>query len=129
MTPLEKARSLLGVPWRHQGRDPAKGIDCAGLLIYAFEVTGQTPSYGRDPHHGLMDATIQRFLGPPVDGPMQPGDAVSMAYAGDVRHCGIIGDHPDGGLSLIHTDSIVGCVTEHRLDAKWLRRIRRVYRQ
>lgn len=129
MTPLERARACLGVKWKHQGRNPEIAIDCAGLLIHAFEVEEETPQYGREPYAGLMEATLERFLGPPIDGPMQPGDVVAMAYTGSIRHCGMIGDHPNGGLSLIHTDSILGHVTEHALDAKWLRRIKKVYRR
>lgn len=129
MTPLERARSLLGVPWRHQGRNPERGIDCAGLLIYAYEVDEETPDYGREPNRGLMEATLERFLGKPIHDPIEAGDVVAMAYTGSIRHCGMIGDHVDGGLSLIHTDSILGRVTEHRLDDKWLRRIKLVYRK
>ncbi|CAA2409777.1 Putative phage peptidase protein [Xanthomonas phage Suba] len=40
---------------------------------------------------------------------------------------GIVTDYP-GAVGLIHTDSMVGEVTEHRLDEKWLRRIVYVWR-
>lgn len=129
MSPVEIARSLIGVPWKHQGRDPAVGIDCAGLLILAFGVQGETPSYGRMPYDGLLEKTLASYLKPlPDDAEMRPGDAVAMAYTGTIRHCGILGDYVYGGLSLIHTDSTLGRVTEHPLDAKWLRRVRKVYR-
>lgn len=131
MKQVEIARSLIGVPWQHQGRNPVVGIDCAGLLILAFEVRGDTPTYGRSPFAGLLERTLDRYLGAalPDNEPIQAGDAVAMAYAGPIRHCGLIGADAAGNLTLIHTDSIVGCVTEHPLDAKWLRRVRRVYRR
>jgi hypothetical protein len=61
---------------------------------------------------------------------LRPGDAVAMAYGRPIRHVGIVAEHPayPAYLSLIHTDSTLGRVTEHILDAKWLRRIRQVYR-
>lgn len=129
--PIEQARALIGVPWCHQGRNPAVGIDCAGLLILAFDVQSPTPSYGRNPCRGLLEATMEGLLGAPLEegAEMRPGDAVAMAYGGPIRHCGLIADDIHGGLSLIHTDSILGRVTEHPLDEKWLRRIRRIYRR
>ena len=129
--PIQVARALLGVPWRHQGRNPNIGIDCAGLLLLAFDVQSPTPTYGREPRNGLLEATMEGLLGTPLPGAddLRPGDAVAMAYAGPIRHCGLIADDIHGGLSLIHTDSILGRVTEHPLDEKWLRRIRRVYRR
>lgn len=127
---IDIARSLIGVPWRHQGRNAAVGIDCAGLLILAFGVRGEKPTYGRNPFQGQMEATLQLYLGQPLAEGAQvlPGDAVAMAYAGDIRHCGLIAGEP-GALTLIHTDSTLGRVTEHPLDTKWLRRIRQVYRR
>lgn len=59
---------------------------------------------------------------------LQPGDVVSIAYARATRHVGVVGDYPFGGLSLIHTDLMVGMVTEHRLDSKWHRRITGAWR-
>lgn len=130
MTPVEVARSLLGARWIHQGRDPAIGIDCAGLLLIAFGSPHDLADYPRHPYAGQLESQLERHFGPPAfDGP-RVGDAVAMSYGekGVIRHCGIVGDYIHGGLSLIHTDSIVGCVTEHPLDDFWLARVRQVYR-
>lgn len=35
-----EARTLLGVPFRLHGRDPQRGLDCAGLLLTALHRTG-----------------------------------------------------------------------------------------
>ena len=32
---IEAARGLVGAPFEMGGRDPARGIDCAGLVVYA----------------------------------------------------------------------------------------------
>lgn len=40
---VERARSTLGTPWRHQGRDPVTGLDCAGLIIWVGWETGYLP--------------------------------------------------------------------------------------
>lgn len=129
MTPTEIARSLLGVPWVHQGRNPTVGLDCAGLLIVAYGESDE-PDYGRDPQEGKLEAEITSRVGPPLEGceDIRAGDIVAMAYAGDIRHCGMVALGDDGRLNLIHTDSRLGRLVEHPLDAKWMRRVRMVWR-
>lgn len=133
MKQLIIARSMLGVPWRHQGRDPAVGIDCAGLLELAYEVTPDnfTVAYGRHPHGDLITKRMEFNFGPAIDDEPRVGDAVTLGFGfnGVVRHVGIIGDYIHGGLSIIHTDSVVGRVVEHPFDEKWRRRVRGVYRR
>lgn len=133
MKQLIIARSMLGVPWRHQGRDPAVGIDCAGLLELAYEVTPDnfTVAYGRHPHGDLITKRMEFNFGPAIDDEPRVGDAVTLGFGfnGVVRHVGIIGDYIHGGLSIIHTDSVVGSVVEHPFDEKWRRRVRGVYRR
>lgn len=142
MNAVERARSMLKVPFLHQGRD-RNGIDCVGLLAYAYEYPAQKlPRYPRDPLRGELERQLEAVLGPPVASRtgaeidtlwvvLKPGDVAAMSYGGPIRHVGLIAEHPTypGQLSLIHTDSRLGYVTEHILDAKWLRRIRKVYRK
>lgn len=126
MTPVEIARSYLGTKWVHQGR-ARHGMDCVGLLVLAFGLS-DVADYGRDPHDNRLEGRLRAQFGPPVPKEtMRPGDVVAMAFPRVVRHVGIVGDHPDG-LSLIHADSMLKRVTEHRLDGPWLKRIRFVYR-
>jgi len=128
----EAARTFLGVPFRHQGRNPSVGLDCIGLLVAAAtvlglpQVAGDSTAYGRDPAHGLLESYMRDLFGSPVSD-MQPGDIVAIDFKGAIRHVGIVGIHP-GGLSLIHTNFSVGKVTEARLDDRWLKRIKAVYR-
>lgn len=130
MRQVERARELLNVPWIHQGRDPAVGVDCAGLLLYAFEAKDDTV-YGRNPTDGLFERRCEAHLGPPVTDGIRVGDVVLLGFGhrGPGRHIGIIGDYPFGGLSIIHTDSVVGRVVEGRFDGRWQRRVRKVYRR
>lgn len=128
------ARALIGVPWRHQGRDPAIGIDCVGLLVLAFGLAPERDftAYGRMPHDGMLERHLAAVFGAPVPNGVldaRPGDVAAMAYGRAIRHVGIVGDYALGGLSLIHTDSTLGHVTEHPLDGKWVARVRAIYRQ
>ena len=127
------ARAYLGTPFRHQGRNPALGIDCVGLLVCAANDCGHSTEadatdYGRDPVNGVLQARLLAAFGPALpSAAMQPGDVAAIAFAGAVRHVGVIGEHTDG-LSLIHTNSAVGRVTEAQIDARWQRRIVAIYR-
>lgn len=130
----QAARAYLGVPFSHQGRNPDIGIDCIGLLVCAAgdcglpQVAGDSTAYGRDPVDGLLESHLAALFGPLLpSGDMRPGDIAAVRFLGAVRHVGVVGEHPDG-LSLIHTNSAVGRVTESRIDAKWLKRIAGVHR-
>lgn len=140
---IERMRELADakVPFLHQGRD-FNGIDCVGALVYAFQYQGKLPAYPRDPINGELEVHLRAVFGEPIlerrrtlDPPpplasLQPGDVVSMQYRGPVRHVALVAPHVAiaGALSLIHTDSMLGRVTEHILDTKWHRRIMQVWR-
>lgn len=140
---ISRARALarMRVPFVHQGMS-LHGIDCVGALAWILEYDGEIPAYPRDPVNGELESELSARLGPPVMEfsrvkPLQnylllkPCDIVSMQYAGPIRHVGILVPHIsiEHALSIVHTDSNVGCTTEHILDAKWMRRIVKVWRQ
>ena len=134
---IERMRELSAakVPFLHQGTD-FNGIDCVGALCYAFEYRGPIPAYPRDPINGELELHLKRVFGPHLfERPeatdvLLPGDVVSMQYRGPARHVALLAQHPTlpGQLSMIHTDSNLGWVTEHILDFKWRRRIVKVWR-
>lgn len=119
------ARHYLGVPFGHQGRNPQIEIDCIGLLYLACRDAGlacaseDRNDYSQHPHAGLLESNLIRIFGDPLPlGQMQAGDIVALRYGGPIRHVGIVGEVLYGGvpyLSLIHTDRMRGCVTEHRI--------------
>lgn len=46
LEPFERARQLLGSPFRPQGRSPVTGLDCVGVVILAFALRDvDRPSY------------------------------------------------------------------------------------
>lgn len=119
----DTARSLVGVRWKHQGRNPAIGLDCAGLGALVLSKHGYVikdrTDYGPDPDGSLVEE-ITRNLGPPVGKPMRANDVVMMEFAkGSPRHVGIIGTHARG-LTLIHACSHRGRVVEILMDQRWL---------
>lgn len=126
---IDKARSMLGVRWAHQGRNPAVGIDCVGLVTLSLGIIEERVEYRRDPLNGQLEAALEAQFGPPLPvEQMQHGDVVAIAYGKPIRHVGLVATG-ENGLNLIHTDQIVvNEVTEHPIDGLWLKRIKRVYR-
>jgi len=125
------ARSMIGTKWRHMGRT-SRGVDCLGLLLLSLKAGGFEPKYekkyGREPwKDGLQEALVDHFGDPVID--WQPGDIALIKFdqSPDPSHVGILADYKYGGLSLIHSYSLIS-VTEHRLDAAWAKRIVEVYR-
>ncbi len=82
MTPRDlalAAESLLGVPFRLHGRDPATGIDCIGLLVSSLAVCGKKAALptGYSLRTGRWDG-LEHFADQlgfrECHGPFQPGD-------------------------------------------------------
>ena len=139
---IDRIRELVSakVPFLHQGRT-FEGIDCVGALAYAYDYQGEIPAYPEDPVNGELERELQRIFGEPylvidrmnpitTQEDLQPLDILSMQYKGPIRHVAMVVPHVNipGVLSVAHTDAMLGRVTEHILDVKWLRRIVKVWR-
>jgi lipoprotein Spr len=70
----ERARGLIGVPFRLHGRDPATGLDCVGVV--ALAVGGAVVPTGYRMRQGSADAIVAGLDGALV--------RVDVARAGDV---------------------------------------------
>lgn len=128
------ARQWIGVPFAHQGRS-RMGVDCVGLVAvccaalpeFAHHLQHDLVGYEQNPHNGTLERALEDAFGPPVAG-YQPGDVVAMAFPTVLRHVAIVAEH-EHGLSLIHAlNTGHQKVVEHRIDARWARRIRATYR-
>jgi cell wall-associated NlpC family hydrolase len=109
---VEVARSMVGTPWRHQGRNATigkwGGIDCAGLIVLTGRAAGVLPEdaelrgYRRSPDGRTMIALLSKW-GTRVSEP-RPGDVAALVVRGAQvpQHLGIISELPDGRLGLIH---------------------------
>lgn len=135
MTSLDAAaRSYLGVPFLHQGRNPAIGIDCIGLLVLSAKDCGlhhlasrDLTDYSINPIEGQLELHLRSALGPPSD-EIHAGWIASFDFKGQTRHVGIISLMEDGRFGLIHTYNSPAKVIEHGLDNKWIRRITGIYK-
>jgi cell wall-associated NlpC family hydrolase len=122
---VAKAREYLGVRWAHQGRT-TRGLDCAGLVIVVARDLGLTDFDTRDYDRQATDETMLRIcreqLQPIPRGNIAPGDVLVTAWDKQ-RHIGFVGNHPAGGLTMIHAYLPSKKVVEMRLDERMLARV------
>lgn len=81
-----EARHLIGAEWVHQGRHPATGIDCIGVVIWVAERVHapfeDRTDYGREPIGELLvDEFRSRMVEIPVS-EAREGDVLILRNAG-----------------------------------------------
>ena len=127
----QAARSLLGVPFRHLGRNPRIALDCVGLLKECLVICGEhlladtydLSGYSRTPSDGILDKQLAAAFGKSLAlDQIQAGDVVSMRNGsyGPSCHVAIVAEYVYGGLSIIHTSGSVQRVVECRFDVSQL---------
>lgn len=129
------ARACIGTPFRHQGRLPDRGLDCAGLIIYAGCSTGAADPYAftnypKFPNEGAVQyelaANMDRVPGGLKDA--AAGDVVLLADHRYAVHMGVLAGEPSR-FTLVHASArSPRCVTEGGLDADWQKLVRGVWR-
>jgi murein DD-endopeptidase / murein LD-carboxypeptidase len=105
-------RSLLDVPFRLHGRDPAYGLDCVGLVALATGVSAPTGYSLRntvtDWCASILDRDFFVTMRPDV------GDVVLLQAGPANLHLGVW-----MGESLIHADARIGRVVETPFPLPW----------
>ena len=94
---VREARSWVGVPFRHQGRDRS-GIDCWGLPVVVLKALGAMPEdfdtpldYPPFPHKDELTYRLRNCT-PLPDDHLQPGVLVSLAWHRTMAHVAIYTD-------------------------------------
>jgi len=120
MTTLSQAAlKYVGTPFLHRGRT-TRGMDCIGLVLCAAVDCGyipnNIPTYGREPHKGLLSTGLRERLGVALTRELQPNDIIvqRLHVGGEPSHVGIITDHPHG-LGIVHCYGDIGRVVHQRL--------------
>lgn len=131
---VANARTMLGRPFRHQGRTLA-GMDCIGFLGLCVARTlgiGLKPrsDYGRLPAQQKLERELTAHLGVPLalgalprEFALQPAQVVTCTWYENPSHVAIVVPHPDYGVGLIHSYLNAQKVVEHGVDAVWRSRI------
>ena len=104
---VARARSALGARFRPQGRDPASGLDCSGLVAFAW-ATPAPEGYGlRGGRIDTLAAGLAARGFREADTPA-PGDVLIFASGPGQWHLGI----GLGEAGLIHADAALRRVVE-----------------
>jgi len=125
---VDTARQWLGTPFRHQGRQPGRGLDCVGLVVCAARHCGlreyDLTNYARLPRGDALRGHVQAAGLEEVDlRQALPGDVLLMRFIREAQHLALVTDR-----GILHAHQQVGRVVEHRLDDGWRRRVVGVYR-
>ena len=119
---IDQARSMIGTPWRHQGRQPGEGLDCIGLIVCVMRNLGVTitdnPTYGRAPIPSQFIEAVRAHVPEKPIVCKEPGDMLLIAPGKVLQHACIY----LGNDMIIHAQD-GSVVSERRLD-DWEYRIR-----
>ncbi len=142
----KEAMEWIGTKFHHQGRLKYRnakhtgGVDCIGLVVgVARELSLKSHKidkdgnfmplykfdqidYAREPQGQRLKAALDEFLLPTTYENLESGDVVLFTLAKNPQHVGIISDHPQGGLGMIHALQASGSVCWHAFNQKWLER-------
>lgn len=127
---IAAARECIGTPFRHQGRLPGVGLDCAGLGIVAANAAGidikDFAGYPRLPFDGMLKKMFdeQPQLKQIDKRDAQPGDVFIMRNSHEPEHIAIASENG----YIIHSSWNIRKVVEQRLDELLRNRIVYVYR-
>ncbi|WP_249340222.1 NlpC/P60 family protein [Sphingopyxis sp. L1A2A] len=111
------AQAMVGVRFRPQGRDPATGLDCVGLVWAAYAAAGaRLPGPTNYPLRGWSRARVEAGLAAagfaPVQDAAQVGDVALIACAAGQFHLGLI-----GAATFVHAHAGLRRVVETPVDA------------
>jgi len=115
---IAAARECVGTPFRHQGRLPKIGLDCAGLVIHAARALGlpvvDFKGYPDRPFNGMLKRMLdsQTCIREIYTIDIQPGDLLLMRVNRDPQHLAIASENN----YIIHTFQEIGKVAEHSID-------------
>jgi cell wall-associated NlpC family hydrolase len=98
---IRRARSLVGTPFRPQGRDPTIGLDCVGLILCVFGIPADSVPGDyrmRGQHRRLIQAKLEPWFGPVAQ--VERGDVLLCSVSRDQLHLAI-----SCGRSFVHADA------------------------
>ena len=141
---VKVARSFIGVPWHHQGRNPKHGLDCVGLLTgiashfgWQHVIDGDLVGYSRYPVGDVLIENMDKLFtlqGRGSDTPFALGDILVYWIMNETfpQHVGIVTEIPTSDneppmQGFVHVYSRIGKVVEMPIGKLWKKRIHSVY--
>ncbi len=130
---VAEARSWIDTPYQHQARMKVVGADCIGLVIGVAKALGlrepefDVGGYSRTPDGSELRRGCDAQMTPIARSDIAPGHVLLLRFKTEPQHMAIVGDSPEGGLTMIHAYAAAGKVVEHRLADVWRKRIVQAY--
>lgn len=124
MDAICRAEALIGTPFRLQGRDPASGLDCVGLVLKSFALCEERfPRAYSLARHSLieMDDCARSCFRRVARTQARRGDVLVFKVGERRLHVAL-----HAGDRFIQADAAIGRVVERPLPAEWP--LMRVYR-
>lgn len=106
---VRRARALVGVKFRPQGRRADLGLDCVGVVLQVYRIaSAEQPSYRlRGQHAEALKAALLTYFDEVPYQHLRPGDALLMQVADEQVHMAV-----HCGRSIVHADARIGRVVE-----------------
>jgi cell wall-associated NlpC family hydrolase len=114
---VKRARALVGVTFRPQGRDPRIGLDCIGVVLWAFGIAPEMVRRDyrmRGSHRAEIEIAIRRWFRPMEPHQLGPADVALFNIRQTQSHLAIC-----CGGTLIHADASLRKVVEIPAPARW----------
>lgn len=123
------ASDMVGTPFRHQGRNPKSGVDCAGVVLCAVWSAGcELPDcigYGPQPKADVLLAELQQRARRIHRDDAEPGDIMLFQYRADMpMHFAVL----LANEYVVHAHGSTGKVIKHRLTPAWAARLHSIWR-
>jgi cell wall-associated NlpC family hydrolase len=124
----DAARTFVGTPFVHQGRQPGVGLDCAGVVLCAAWEAGLTlpevADYGRLPKVEHLVASLGERARAVEVGYLAPGDVLLFAWrSGQPAHFAVW----DEGC-IVHAYESAGRTLLQQFAAPWRARLQSCWR-
>lgn len=113
---VKRARALVGTPFRAQGRDPARGLDCVGVIVAAFRLPAEEVrrDYRLGGHdEAELEAELGRWFVKHRRAP-KPGEVVLYGLTPRQSHLAV-----HCGESIVHADARLRKVVERPGSPPW----------
>lgn len=113
----ERARSLVGGPYRPQGRDPLQGIDCVGLCIIAYQLpieSGRNDYRLRGDHRAELQRALTGHFRRISSKATRAGDLLLVAVAPDQLHLAVLTTN-----GFVHADARLRRIVETPGEPDW----------
>lgn len=114
---VDRARLLVGTSFRPQGRDPAVGLDCAGLAIetYGIDPARIRADYRlRGAHRTEIERVLKRFFRRISRKAARAGDLMLYLAGPEQFHLAVKTD-----VGVVHADAALRKVVERPGAAPW----------